>query len=151
MKSGKEAAVSAPAKNTKATVIPCLRYRDAPAAIEWLCRVFGFERHLVVPNPDGTIAHAQLAFGNGMIMLGSVADNEFGRLMKQPDEIGGAETQSAYVIVSDADAVYRRALTAGAQIVMDIKDEDYGGRGFSCRDLEGRLWNFGTYDPWRED
>ncbi len=136
------------AKDTKATVIPCLRYRDAPAAIEWLCRVFGFEKQLVVPNQDGTIAHAQLSFGNGMIMLGSVLDTEFGRLMKQPDEIGGAETQSAYVIVSDADTVYARAKAAKAEIVMDIKDEDYGGRGFSCRDPEGHLWNFGTYDPW---
>ena len=136
------------AKKTTATVIPCLRYRDAPAAIDWLCRVFGFERHLVVPNPDGTIAHAQLSFGNGMIMLGSVMENEFGRLIRQPDEIGGAETQSAYVIVTDADAIYTRAKAAGAKIVLEIKDEDYGGRGFSCQDLEGRLWNFGTYDPW---
>ena len=136
------------AKNTRATVIPCLRYRDAPAAIKWLCSTFGFEEQIIVPNPDGTIAHAQLRFGNGMIMLGSVVDSEYGRLIKQPDEIGGAETQSAYVIVSDADAVYRRAKAAGARIVLDIKDEDYGGRGFTCRDLEGRLWTFGTYDPW---
>jgi len=136
------------AKNTKATVIPCLRYRDAPAAIEWLCRAFGFEKHLVVPNQDGTIAHAQLSFGAGMVMLGSVLESEFGRLMKQPDEIGGAETQTAYVIVSDADAVYARAKAAGATIVMEIKDEDYGGRGFTCRDPEGHLWSFGTYDPW---
>ncbi len=138
------------AKNTRATVIPCLRYRDAPTAIEWLCETFGFEKQLVVPNDDGTIAHAQLSFGNGMIMLGSVlqVETEFGRLMKQPDEIGGAETQSAYVVVSDADAVYARAKDAGAEIVIEIKDEDYGGRGFSCRDLEGHLWNLGTYDPW---
>ena len=138
------------AKNTRATVIPCLRYRDAPAAIEWLCENFGFEKQLVVPNDDGTIAHAQLCFGNGMIMLGSVleVETEFGRLIKQPDEIGGAETQSAYVVVSDADVVYARAKDAGAEIVIEIKDEDYGGRGFSCRDLEGHLWNFGTYDPW---
>ena len=68
--------------------------------------------------------------------------------MKQPDEIGGAETQSSYVIVSDADAIYARAKAAGAEIMLDIKDEDYGGRGFTCRDLEGRLWTFGTYDPW---
>lgn len=136
------------AKNTQATVIPCLRYRDAPAAIEWLCRAFGFEKHLVVPSEDGTIAHAQLSFGNGMVMLGSVIESEFGRLMKQPDEIGGAETQTAYVIVADADAVYARAKAAGATIVMEIKDEDYGGRGFTCRDLEGHLWSFGTYDPW---
>jgi uncharacterized glyoxalase superfamily protein PhnB len=138
------------AKNTRATVIPCLRYRDAPAAIDWLCQTFGFEKQLVVPNQDGTIAHAQLSFGNGMIMLGSVlkAKPEFGRLMKQPDEIAGAETQSSYIVVLDADAMYARAKAAGAKIVIEIKDEDYGGRGFSCYDLEGHLWNFGTYDPW---
>lgn len=135
-------------KNTKATVIPTLRYRNAPAAIEWLCNTFGFEKHLVVPGDVGTIAHAELSFGNGMVMLGSVTDSEFGRLIKQPDEIGGAETQSAYVIVTDADVIYKRARAAGAEVVMEIKDEDYGGRGFSCRDLEGHLWNFGTYDPW---
>jgi uncharacterized glyoxalase superfamily protein PhnB len=125
-----------------------MRYRDAPAAIDWLCRVFGFERQLVVPNPDGTIAHSQLRLGGGMIMLGSVVDSPFGRLMRQPDEIGGAETQSAYVIVPDADVVYARVKAAKAEIVLDIKDEDYGGRGFTCRDLEGHLWTIGTYDPW---
>jgi uncharacterized glyoxalase superfamily protein PhnB len=142
--------MSSPAKNTRATIIPCLRYRDAPKAIEWLCRTFGFEKQLVVPNADGTIAHAQLSFGNGMIMLGSVleVETEFGRLIKQPDEIGGFETQSAYVVVSDADEIYARAKAAGAEIVIEIKDEDYGGRDFSCRDLEGHLWNIGTYDPW---
>jgi uncharacterized glyoxalase superfamily protein PhnB len=138
------------AKDTRATVIPVFRYRNAPAAIEWLCQAFGFEKNLVVPNEDGTIAHAQLSFGNGMIMLGSVLkkETEFGRLMKQPDEIGGAATQSAYVVVTDADVVYAQAKTAGAKIAIEIKDEDYGGRGFSCYDLEGHLWSFGTYDPW---
>lgn len=136
------------AKNTKATVIPALRYRDAPAAIEWLCDTFGFEKQMVVPDDQGGIAHAQLSFGNGMIMLGSVRENEFGALMKQPNEIGGAETQSPYLIVEDADAVYEKAKAADAEIVVEIKDEEYGGRGFSCRDLEGHLWNLGTYDPW---
>jgi len=130
------------------TVIPVLRYRNAPAAIDWLCRTFGFERQLVVPGDDGTIAHAQLRFGNGMIMLSSVADTEFGRLMKQPDEIGGRETETVYVVVPDADVVYARAKGAGAKILLDIKDEDYGGRGFSCRDPEGHIWSLGTYDPW---
>lgn len=85
-----------------------------------------------------------------MVMLGSVLEKEteWGRLIKQPDEIGGAETQSAYVIVDDADTLYARAKNAGAKIVVGIKDEDYGGRGFSCYDLEGHLCNFGTYDPW---
>lgn len=142
--------MNTPAKSTKATVIPCLRYRNAPAAIDWLCSTFGFEKHAVHPNPDGTIAHAQLTFGNGMVMLGSVfaRDSEWGRLIKQPDEIGGAETQSAYLVVSDADAIYARAKAAGAEILVEIKDEDYGGRDFTCRDLEGHIWNFGTYDPW---
>ena len=137
-------------KNARATVVPCLRYRDAPKAIEWLCAVFGFEKHLVVPNDDGSIAHAQLVFGNGMVMLSSVpkTETEFGRLTQQPDEIGGMETQSPYLIVSDADLVYQQAKAAGAKIEIEIKDEDYGGRGFSCRDLEGHLWNVGTYDPW---
>ena len=81
-------------------------------------------------------------------MLGSVVDSEWGRLMKQPDEIGGFETQAACLVVADADAVYHRAKEAGAAIVFDIKDEAYGGRSFSCRDLEGHIWHIGTYDPW---
>jgi uncharacterized glyoxalase superfamily protein PhnB len=134
----------------KTTIVPVLRYRDAPAAIEWLCQAFGFEKHLVVPNDDGTIAHAQLSFGNGMIMLGSVLkrESEFGSLMKQPGEIAGGQTQSSYVVVADADAAYTRAKAGGAKVVMEIRDEDYGGRGFSCYDLEGHLWSFGSYDPW---
>jgi uncharacterized glyoxalase superfamily protein PhnB len=138
------------AKSTRATVIPCLRYRDAPAAIEWLCDTFGFTKQAVYANEDGTIAHAQLTFGNGMIMLGSVSgtDSEWGRLIKQPDELERVETQSPYLIVSDADAIYAKAKAAGAEILLEIKDEDYGGRSFTCRDLEGHIWNFGTYDPW---
>ncbi|HLR25216.1 MAG TPA: VOC family protein [Fodinibius sp.] len=138
------------AKDTTATIIPGMRYQDAPAAIEWLCNTFGFEKQLVVPNDDGTIAHAQLTFGNGMIMLGSVreGDRDFDKNINQPEAMGGAETQTPYLVVTDADAIYEQAKEAGAEIVMDIKDEDYGGRGFSCRDPEGHLWNFGTYDPW---
>jgi uncharacterized glyoxalase superfamily protein PhnB len=137
------------ARNTKTTIIPCLRYRDASAAIEWLCATFGFEKQAVYANPDGVIVHAQLSFGNGMIMIGPVnAETEWGKLVRQPDEIGGAETQSSYLVVQDADLIYERARAAGAQIVIDIKFEDYGGRGFSCRDPEGHLWNIGTYDPW---
>ena len=97
----------------------------------------------------GGIAHAQLTHGDGMIMLGSVRDDEFGRLMIQPDETGKRATVSAYVVVADPDAHYAQATAHGAKIVMDIKDEDYGGRGYSCLDCEGHLWNFGNYDPWR--
>ncbi len=104
----------------------------------------------MVPNDSGGIAHARLNLGSGMIMLGSVAETPFGRQMKQPDEIGGAETQSAYIVVADADAVHARALAAGAKIVLAIVDQDYGGRGFSCTDPEGHMWSVGSYDPWAE-
>jgi len=134
-------------KQTLCNVIPCMRYRDAPAAIEWLCDTFGFETQLVVPNEDGTIAHAQLTFGNGMIMLGSAFDTEYGRLLKQPSEIGDFVTQNAYLVVNDADLVYGRVLEGGGKILLDIKDEEYGGRGFTCRDPEGHIWSIGTYDP----
>ena len=134
-------------KQTLCNVIPCMRYRDAPAAIEWLCDTFGFEPQLVVPNEDGSIAHAQLSFGNGMIMLGSAFDTEYGRLLKQPSEIGNFVTQSAYLVVNNADLVYGRVLEGGGKILLDIKDEDYGGRGFTCSDPEGHVWSIGTYDP----
>jgi uncharacterized glyoxalase superfamily protein PhnB len=135
-------------KDTRSATIPGLRYRDAKAAIRWLCDVFGFEQHALYESADGSVAHAQLTRGNGMVMLGSVVDNEYGRNICQPDEIGGKETQVPYLVVADADAVYSRAKAAGFEIVVDIRDEDYGGRGFSCRDPEGHLWNVGTYDPW---
>lgn len=136
---------------TRSTVMPTMRYRDAPAAIEWLCRVIGFEKHLVVEGDGGTIAHAQLTLGAGMLMLGSASNgSEYGDHIRQPDEIGGFETQSAYVVVADPDAVHARAVAEGWSIVIAIKNEDYGGRGFSCRDPEGRLWNIGSYDPWAE-
>lgn len=136
------------AKKTRVNVIPAMRYHDAPAAIDWLCKAFGFERHLVVPGEGGTIAHAELTFGNGMIMLGSARDDEFGKVMKAPRDVQGASTQGAYIIVADPDAHYRRAVAAGAKIVMDIKDEDYGSRGYTCLDPEGHVWSFGTFDPW---
>jgi uncharacterized glyoxalase superfamily protein PhnB len=141
--------VPATPKPTRANVIPCLRYRDAPAAIDWLCKNFGFEKQLVVPGENNTILHAQLSFGNGMIMLGSAdgIDSAYGKLIRQPADIGGAATQTICVVVNDADLVYDRVRSAGMDIILDIKDEDYGGRSFTCRDLEGHIWTFGTYDP----
>jgi uncharacterized glyoxalase superfamily protein PhnB len=132
------------------TIIPCMRYQDAPRMIEWLCSTFGFTRQMVVEDGRGGIAHAQLILGSGMIMLGSARAGEdpFGRVQKTPAALGGT-TQSPYVVVGDADDVYRRAKAAGGDIVIDIKTEDYGGRGFSCLDPEGHLWNIGTYDPWK--
>ena len=139
------------AKNTKATIIPTLKYHDAVSAIEFLCNAFGFEKMLVVPGDGDTIAHAQLTYGNGMMMLGSVRDTEFDKLQKPPRDVGGVGTQSPYIIVADADAHYRHAVDAGAEIVQEIEEQDHGGRMYSCRDPEGYLWNFGTYDPWMRE
>jgi uncharacterized glyoxalase superfamily protein PhnB len=126
-----------------------MRYRDAPAAIKWLCQAFGFRRHLVVPGENGTIAHAQLALDGGMIMLGSVQQNEFGRLVGLPADFGGKATQTVYAVVDDVDAHHARAKAAGAEILLELTDQDYGGRDYTCRDPEGHIWTFGTYDPWR--
>jgi len=136
------------ARKTISNVIPTMRYHDASAAIDWLCKAFGFEQCLVVHGENGTIVHAQLVFGNGMIMLSSAQQNEFDRLVRPPRDLGGVGSQSPYIIVEDADEHYGRAVAAGAKIVIDIKDEEYGGRGYSCRDPEGHVWSFGTYDPW---
>ncbi len=133
---------------SRSIVIPAMRYRNAPAAIEWLCRVFGFTRHAVYENPDGTIAHAELALDGGMIMLGSAKDDDYGRRFRSPDEAGDIETCSAYIVVADADEVYARAQAAGAKFLRPIQDMDYGSREFTVKDPEGHSWSVGTYDPW---
>jgi uncharacterized glyoxalase superfamily protein PhnB len=122
-------------------IFPALRYQNGPGAVEWLSRAFGFEKHMVVPGPEGTIAHAQMSFGAGMIMLGS-ANAEPGRNNPWADV-----KQGIYVYVEDVDAHYRRAKAAGAEIVRELEDTDYGAREYSARDPEGHLWSFGTYRP----
>ena len=134
--------------DSRSSVIPALRYRDAPAAIEWLCSVLGFTRHAVYAGAGGEINHAELVLGGGMIMLGSMKEDEHGRRFKSPGELGGVETSSAYIVVPDADAVYTRAQAAGATIVRPLQDMDYGSREFAVSDPEGHTWSVGTYDPW---
>jgi uncharacterized glyoxalase superfamily protein PhnB len=131
---------------TRSTAIPGMQYRNAPDAIEWLCGVFGFEKHAVYPGPDNTIMHAELTLGGGMIMLGSVNDKALD--MKLPSELGGSQTRDVSLIVNDADQIYARAKAAGAKIVENIEDKPYGGRGFACLDPEGHIWHVVTYDPW---
>jgi uncharacterized glyoxalase superfamily protein PhnB len=118
--------------------------------MDWLCNVLGFERRAVFAGPNGTIAHAELTLGGGMIMLGSQKDDEYGRGLKSPQELGGSESRTSYVVVADADAVYARANAAGATIVTPIHDTHYGSRDFTVRDPEGHSWSVGTYDPWAE-
>ncbi len=133
---------------SRSTVIPALRYRNAPAAIDWLCQVIGFERRAVYEGPDGTVGHAELTLNGGMIMLGSMKDDELANCFKSPDEMDGAETSSLFVTVADADAAHERAVAAGARIIRPLKDTPYGSREFAVKDPEGHSWGVGTYDPW---
>jgi len=132
----------------RSSVIPGHRYRDAAAAIDWLCQAFGFERHAVYPGENGTIGHAELTLNGGMIMLGSGKDDEYGKGFKTPDELDGIETRSVYLVVPDADAAFARAVAAGAKVIRPLQDTPYGSREFSVKDPEGHSWSVGTYDPW---
>ena len=133
---------------TKANVMPCLTYRDAPAAVEFLCKAFGFARKMVAEGAGGTIAHAELTLGNAMVMLGSHKETEYGKLVTTPREVGIC-TQTIYLIVPNPDAHHDRAKAQGAEIVMPLTTQDYGGRDYTCRDPEGHIWTFGTYNPWK--
>jgi len=126
-----------------ATIYPALYYSDAPAALAWLARAFGFEQRLAVPGDEGTIRHAEMTLGPGVIMLGT-ADPARG--MCSPRDLAGTH-QSICIYVEDPDAHYARARAAGAEIVAELTDKDYGSRDYTVRDLEGHLWTFGTYRP----
>jgi uncharacterized glyoxalase superfamily protein PhnB len=126
----------------RTTVWPILSYTDARAGIAFLCEAFGFEQRAVYARdgePD-VVEHAELRWPlGGGIMCGSAGkdDSPFGRRTPGND--------SVYVVCDDADALYARATAAGAEVVVGLKDEDYGSRGFTVRDPEGNLWSFGTY------
>jgi uncharacterized glyoxalase superfamily protein PhnB len=123
---------------------PTLRYRDAHAAIAWLERTFGFERKAVHEGEDGAVAHAELTFRGGLVMLGSVGDHGYSDYAKIAPPPG---TSAVYVVVDDPDALHDRVVAAGGEVVMPLQDLDYGSRDFAARDLEGNLWSFGTYSP----
>jgi uncharacterized glyoxalase superfamily protein PhnB len=120
------------------TFYPTLRYDDAPAAIRFLGEAFGFEADEI--HTEGSrITHALLGWGNGLVMLSS-------RRPGDPFDLGGV---CVYVAVDDPDAHYARAKGAGAQIAMELVDQDYGSREYAARDPEGNVWCFGTYRPGR--
>ena len=135
----------------KPAIIPCLRYADAPAAIDFLCAAFGFERHAVYADAEdpGIVHHAQLSDRGNMIMLASLGDSEWAEKagLKTVAEAGG-NTQAPYIVIDDVDAHAERARAAGAEIVSEPEAQDYGGSVYSARDPEGYVWSFGSYDPW---
>jgi len=125
-------------------IFPALRYRDANAAIEWLKEAFGFEENAVHRGNDGRVHHAELRLGTGIVMVGE--QREGGWMGGNAD--ARASTASIYAVVDDPDAHCERARSAGAEVVRELTDMDYGSREYSARDLEGNLWSFGTYDPY---
>lgn len=133
------------------TITPGLLYHDAPKAIEWLCRAFGFEARMVIHGEGGKIVHAHLTLGNGGVMLSSAEGYAFPDLCQSPRDTGGTGTVEVIVYVADPDAHYARAVAAGAKVVIPIEDKPYGGRGYSCKDPEGHVWAFGSYDAWAQD
>jgi len=134
-------------------LIPALRYADAPAALDFLCSAFGFERHAVFADEadPAIIHHAQVKLGDALIMLstaGRSGESVERYRWRTPTEAGGI-TVCICVIVEDIDTVYARAVAGGAEIVTPLHDNDgYPGRSFNVRDPEGNNWDFGTYDPW---
>lgn len=123
------------------TIFCVLRYEDAQRGIDFLERAFGFERRSI-HEEGGVVLHAELALGESVVLIGSVTEGEFGELAPPPGHA------ALYVVVDDADAHHDRAVSEGAPVVMDLRDQEYGSREYAARDPEGNLWTFGTYDPW---
>ena len=131
---------------TGPTMIPALLYKNAAAAVAQLKDAFGFAEHARYDAEDGSVLHAELTYGRGMVMLGSASgEGAFGRAM------AGGGPAAVYVVVDDPDAHCERARTAGAEILTPPTDQDYGARDYLARDREGNLWSFGTYRPELQD
>ena len=124
-------------------IYPTFRYRDPSGMIAWLCDTVGFTVHARHPA-EGPVAHAELAYGSSMIMLGAVRDDAYGALVGGPGQDGG---KSLYLAVEDVDALHDRIVASGVTIEEGLTNRDYGSREFICRDPEGNLWCFGTYWP----
>jgi uncharacterized glyoxalase superfamily protein PhnB len=122
------------------TFIPTLRYEDPRAAIAFLERAFGFEAKAVHEGDDGEVQHSEIAFGSGMVMIGK----------SRPGDRFETGRAVIYAVVDDPDAHHDRAKAAGARILMEPTDQDYGSREYAAADPEGNVWSFGTYDPWRK-
>lgn len=145
--------MTSPIPPSASTIIPSLRYKDAHAAIDWLVRVFGFKRQAVYEGPNGTVAHAQLTHGGGMLMLGSASNQgDSARTSISLEETGGRETVGLCLILTEEEclAVYDRVKAAGVRLVHELAAPEYGGKSFGCCDLEGHVWWVGSYNPWAE-
>ena len=133
---------SAETTTTGTAVWPCLSFRDAHAMVAFLTEAFGFEKRAVYTRENDltVVEHGELRWPlGGGVMFGSAGkdDTPFGQRRPGND--------SLYLVCDDPDGLFARATAAGAEIVRELRDEDYGSRGFTARDPEGNLWSFGTY------
>lgn len=131
-----------PSRPAGPTIVPYFGYRDAAAALRWLAEAFGFEEKQAFTTPDGRVMHAEMAFGGGVVMIGT----------GEPPVGGDAAATSPtghgiYVVVDGVDAHHERAKAAGARIVYGPEDTDFGTRRYRALDPEGYEWSFGTYSP----
>lgn len=117
---------------------PVARYADARAAISFFERAFGFTPRAVYDGPGGSVAHAELTFGTGTIGLSSAGPVD-------PSNVWTTVREGVYVTVADPDRHHARARDAGARIERGLQDMDYGSREYTARDVDDRLWSFGTY------
>lgn len=120
-------------------IIPALRYNDSASALQFLQQVFGLTPGALVTNDDGSIAHAELWIGDGCVMIGQMHD-----IVPWLPEPG---TGNVYAVVDDPDRHFDITKVAGADILVEPYDTDYGSREYSVRDVEGNVWSFGTYLP----
>lgn len=115
-------------------------YKDPMAALKWLQEAFGFEVAMLITDQDGKLAHSEMSFDNGLVMIG----NEWTENHRSPSGIGGLNTQTVHVqLESDIDAHCERARKAGAEILMEPENQFYGDRTYRARDPEGHIWTFG--------
>ena len=126
--------------DARPTFSPALSYRDNRAALAWLEQAFGFEPFMVILDQDDTILHAEMRFGDGVIMVGA----EWSASRKSPASLGGVCTQTVHVhLREDVDAHCERARAAGAVIEMEPQTQFYGDRTYRAVDPEGHVWTFG--------
>lgn len=117
------------------TVFPCITFRDSKASFDWLERALGAERLAVYEDDEGRVVHGELRIGASTIMAG---DERAGSKATPPG------VSVVYVVVADADAAYRRARAAGAEVSEPV-NQDYGSRDITVTDLDGNRWTLGTY------
>lgn len=123
-------------------ICPTLVYEDVKAAIELLTQGFGFTANGVYEGEDGRVVHAELALGNGVVMLGSRGTGSaFDKAM------AGAGPAGVFVHVDDVDEHHARAVAHGVEVLTPPADQEYGARDYMARDAEGNVWSFGTYVP----